>query len=201
MIEYRLDTAPWQRDFLGVLKAAKNTRPILAACGREARNHLVKYYRRKDRTAANQLAPDRRQHYWLAVANSVSAPVTSPDRVVIDITHPTVGFRLRGGTISAKRTRNLTIPVSADAYGRRAAVLERELGVKLFPLRRTHDGKGQYTLAHRVGDRVVVDYVLKPYVVIPADPTALPPSEPLQAAVLDRARKVLDRQLNPEKPE
>lgn len=196
MITYRIDDANFHRDFARLIDAAKRPRALLVAAGRAAYNQLRKHFRGKDKTP-NALGGER-SHFWLQVMRSTQAPLPDEDArtVTISITDPRIAQKVYGGTITAKRAKALTIPVSPEAYGRTAAVLEQELNVKLFVLPSQFGGG---LLAQALSDNSIqIHYVLRPSVDQDPDPTALPemtPGSPFMADVLNQARLALNRQL------
>lgn len=166
--------------------------------GREADNRLKAHFRAKDRNEPNHLNPARRQHPWLAVGKSVSAPVISSGGVEIRITisDPRFAQKVFGGRITRKRAGALTIPVSPDAYARDTKSFEHETGRKLFRIRYGGKGGNRFTaavLASRRGGGIQVEYVLKPFVIQKPDPTALPERNAFQAALLHRAERYVAR--------
>ena len=164
----------------------------MAAAGREGANRLRKHFRQKDREEPNKLGGGR-EHFWLAVARSVSQPVVlaSGRTVVIDITDGRFAQKLFGGTIRAKRAGALTIPQTPEAYGRAASVFEHETGLKLFLLGTEFSGR----LMAQVGNRVVTEYLLRQSVQQPKDATALPPQAEFEAGVIERAQAASARQI------
>jgi hypothetical protein len=181
------------RVLIGRAKAALKSRALLAVLGREGRNALREHYLLLDRTKPNQLR-GKRTHFWRAVARSVQNPVPDgADAVRIGIAHPHIRQKVEGGTIVAKRAGALTIPVSAEAHGRTAETLEKELGVTLF---RVPSDFGEGLLAAAMADgRIKVHYVLRRSVEQAPDPDALPKKGPLVARLISRARAWLARVL------
>lgn len=164
-------------------KRASNPIPGLLIAGRAVSNLLRAHYRTKHTTEPNKLGGER-QNFWLQVARSVNAPRPSGnDQVTVAISHPAIRQKIEGGTITAKRAKFLTIPVDPRAYGRRASVLEQELGVHLFLRAR---GDRAY-LAARTGEGskapIRVFYALKKSVTQAPDPTALPPQADMENTV------------------
>jgi len=176
-----------------ILGQAKNPRAIMAAVGREGAYQLRGHFRKKDQTEKNKLG-GKREHFWRQVMGSVSAPTVSSSgrTVVINITDPRFAQKLFGGTITAKRARALTIPVTAEAYGRATSTFEKETGVKLFFIGKDF---ANGALAAQIDGRVTIHYLLRKSVHQDKDPNALPPQEQLEDAVTRRAQSVLDRQI------
>lgn len=196
MIGLRIDESGFVEKMDDILEQAKRPEAVLAAAGREGANQLRSHFLQKDRTNVNKLAPDRRQHLWQQIAHAVESPIVDAEgrKVTIFIHHPIIAQKIFGGTITAKRVQNLSIPESPEAYGRAPAVFEHETGLKLIFVK-TGD---HAVLAARINDgskALQVEYLLTPSVHQNPDPTALPDMDKLKAAVVDRAQKVLDRQL------
>lgn len=190
MIRYNVGSNSFNKDFGTVLSRAKNPTGMLKASGRELGNLLKRHFREKDRSNKNKLG-GRRQHLWLQIAGSVQNPVqTGFNSVSVSINHPTIGQKVFGGPIIAKRAKNLTIPQTDEAYGRTAATFEHETGRKLIFLKQNDN----LLLASKIGQssRLQVEYVLTPRVIQRPDPTALPTKQQMEDAVISRGRKYLE---------
>jgi hypothetical protein len=196
MIELRYDKGVFERQMGNAINLAKRPAGVMAVAGRAGANELRHHFLEKDKTDANKLAPDRRQHLWQQIAHAVQAPVVdqSGRTVTILIEHPVIAQKVFGGDITAKRVTSLTIPESPEAYGRAPAVFERETGLKLIFIK-----QGDHALlAARVdpnSKELQVEYLLTPRVHQDPDPTALPDQDKLQAAILTAADGALQRQL------
>lgn len=157
---------------------------------------MRRHFLQKDKTDANKIAPDRRQHLWQQFAHAVQAPIVDPagNRVYIAVNHPIIAQKVFGGTITAKRVQNLSIPETPEAYGRAPSVFERETGLKLIFIRSTDHA----VLAARI-DRdspfLQVEYLLTPSVHQDPDPTALPDPATMENAIVKASQSALDRQL------
>lgn len=179
-VAFNVRTTGAKRVFDALIEAQVDTGPLLTVVGRGMRNLLKSHFVRKDRTP-NALGGGR-THFWREVSDSVQNPVPSGQRsVVITISDPRFAQKLYGGTISPKRGRALTIPVSAEAHGK--TVKEFESGgsasARLTFIKRT----GKTPLLVRVlGDRIEVHYVLVRSVTQAADPTALPSQDEFDSA-------------------
>jgi hypothetical protein len=190
------DQGAFESWFQALLARARRPAGVLAVAGRTAANELRKHFLLKDRLQPNQLAPDRRQHFWQQVAHAVQAPVVDEagNRVTILIQHPAIAQKVFGGTITAKRGIDLSIPVEELAYGRSPSVFEHETGLKLIFLK----ANDHAFLAARVDPNskfLQVEYLLTPSVHQDPDPTALPDPQVIQAAVILETQKVVERQL------
>jgi hypothetical protein len=198
MIAISINSREFQEDFAGKLAVVKNPTAMLKAAGRELGNQLKRHFRQRDRTSANHLAPDRREHFWLQIAQSVQLPVQEgPLTISVTVSDPRLPQKVYGGTITAKNAKALTIPVAPDAYGRSARTFEAETGLKLFLIRSGTGAFGRALLATKENNAkgFTVEYLLTPSVDQDADPDALPEMGFLEEAILDRADPVLNNQL------
>ena len=197
MIAIRPDASDFKVRFSNIVVSCRRPRAILAAAGREGGNLLKKHFREKDQTNINSLAPDRRAHYWLGIARAVQAPVLEGDTAVtITIADPTIAQKVFGGTIVAKRVKNLSIPESPEAYDRTPAVFEQETGLKLFVLHvggTASNGRENILLAAARGQGIEVEYLLTPSVDQKADSTALPDEKEFTDSILAKALEVQER--------
>ena len=184
-----------QDDFTPQMKAmmaeAQRPRAILAAAGRACTNFLKKHFRTLDANRANALG-GRRQHFWRAVGLSVQLPELTDTNATVTVSDPRYAHKVQGGTIEAKRASFLTIPITPEAYGRTAAVFERETGMKLFAL--GHGGQGVLAVKSADG-QVIPQYVLKKSVNQKPDPDAMPDMKAMAADVLGHARNAAERQM------
>ncbi len=195
MITARIDQAAFVRDFQAILAAARKPRAVLMAAGREGRRMLIAHFRQKNRDEPNKLG-GKRQNFWNAVARSTQTPVPSQgnNSVSVSITDPRFAQKVFGGTIRAKRVRNLAIPLTPEAYGRSPRTFEAETGLKLVFIR-TRGGGILGTRRSEYSQFLQVEYLLKPSVTQQADPTALPDEQRLADVVVRAAQAELDRQL------
>ena len=192
MITVRVDTAMSRVYFQNLLAQARRPVAILMVAGRAVANLLKRWYRQRDRDEPNKLGGPR-THYWLEVAGSVQAPVVEGDSAVsVTISHPTIAQKIFGGTIRAKRVRNLSIPETPEAYGRTPATYERETGLRLVFLKQ---GDNAILASRADGQGLTVQYLLTPSVRQKPDPRALPPEEQMRAEAIAAADKALERQL------
>ena len=159
--------------------------PLLDILGRAGANVLKKHFRARNQTP-NKIGGDR-TNFWSRVAESVNAPHVTGSAIVIPINHPAIAQKVFGGTITAKKAKNLAIPIAPEAYGKSPRVFDNltfamtRAGVKL--LGRSIDG-GKFQAL----------YLLKPSVTQAADPKTLPPAsvmvEALPTAAEIHLRKV-----------
>lgn len=174
---------------------ARNPRGIMAAASRAITNLFKKHLRMLQRTRPNKLG-GKRTNFWNQLAQSVNVPSLTATSAVISISDPRASHKHTGGVIRAKRAKMLTLPVAPEAHGRRASVLEGELGIKLFLLRR--DTGAPLLVGHIAGEQgLKVYYALKQSVDQPPDPPEgiLPPEADIKSAALGAAQSALKRQL------
>ena len=100
----------------------KELTDVLTVGARGVTNYLKKFYREKDAKEPNRLAPGRRTHFWnKRIGGNVQAPKSEgAGRVVVAIDGDILPHKIKGGTIRAKRSKYLTIPLVAEAYARSA---------------------------------------------------------------------------------
>lgn len=177
-----------------VMERTERPAGMLRIVGREVGNRLRVHFREKQKTP-NKLG-GKRTNFWLQVARSVQQPrLKGAAAVVVSINHPAIAQKVRGGRITAKRSRFLTIPVSPEAHGRTAETLAHEKGILLFVLGKPDGQKG--VLAELSTTRgIVVHYLLRRSVNQAPDPTALPPTAALAEAAASRAEAALARELS-----
>lgn len=193
---------------------AKRPRALMAAASRGVANLFKSHLRLLDRTRPNKLG-GKRTHLWNEFARSVNVSALTDASAVVSISDPRAAQKHKGGVITAKRARFLTIPVDPAAYGRTARTLASELGIKLFVLgtgdRAVLAGQdASFTRTQRPGRKRVegpsnqpqgfkVYYALKASVTQLPDPPEgiLPPDSEITVTALTHARNALMRQLNP----
>ena len=104
---------------------------------------------------------------------------TDAERAALAIHSPGFGRVFHPVVITPKRAKALTLPMAAEAYGRRAGELER-LGWTLFTLKTLRGmlmGKSKHT------GEVKALYALKSRVTLPQDRSLLPSDEAMEQAV------------------
>ena len=147
------------------------------------RNTLISHFRAKN-AKPNRLGGTR-TNFWLAVANSCTAPVLGGSGIMVRINHPHVAIHIYGGHISPKKAKMLAIPVTAEAHGKSPR------GIKdLLPV-----WSGGRPVGLALGQKMY--YVFKRGQRIPKDPRALPPDDKVLKAVNSAARIFLRRQGRP----
>jgi hypothetical protein len=182
-------------------------RQAMAGGQRAAANFIRRSMREHNADPVNHFG--KRTNFWLQVMRSVQTPTlpVSGTPAVVSINDPRFAQKLYGGPIVAKRAKALTIPVSPEAYGRTASVLEQEKGIKLFAiwqkggggllvqsiLKRAGRSSGGQTPVH---GGLIVHYLLRKSVYQQPDPKALPPTPAIAASFLAGARAVVQTLIN-----
>lgn len=149
------------------------------------------------RTAARLLAAPT--GFYADAARSVQAPVVQGENVSIAINKEGLAQRYFGGPIEAKRSKWLTIPAIAQAYGKRAGAFHNlrfvyfrsdlaALVERLSTLVK-RDRKGIFRpIASTLG---AVFFWLKPSVNQDPDPTVLPSDDEMGARAIEAAQRSL----------
>lgn len=164
MITVRLERDEVSPHLRKLLKQAGSNGPLAKVLGRAGANELKKHFRGRNRTP-NKLG-GRRTNFWSAVAQSVNSPNLLPGRITIPITHPAIAQKVHGGTITARKAKNLSIPIDPLAHGK---------SPRVFPaLEFAMTAAGMKLLGLRDSGGIKWLYVLKPSVSQDADPDALP---------------------------
>ena len=176
-----------------IYETVKRPHALLRVLGRRGANELRGWFRGRNRTP-NKLG-GRRTNFWNQIASSVQSPVlVGATGVRVDVTHPAYGFKLRGGRITPKRAKALTIPVHPEAYGRTVGTFERETGIELFRPYATGGVASDLLMGANDDGSLTVYFVLRPFVDQAPDPLAFPPD--FTASILDEARKFQVRQFS-----
>jgi hypothetical protein len=162
------------------LTRAFSRRDIRAAAGGAVRRELRNHFRRLDVEKPNKLGGARTNFYGRAV-QAVQMPEITPEGVRVAIAHQGLRQRYYGGTIVARSSKYLTIPVHPLAHGKRA----REFADLVLVKSRA----GQAMLVRKGADeeKGEVFYLLKKRVTQKADPSVLPKVEVLSRAALAAA--------------
>jgi hypothetical protein len=174
MITLRLDRDEVTPHLRRLLKESESDSPLGRVLGRAASNELKKHFRERNQTG-NKLGGTR-TNFWSSVAQSVQSPVARPGNIVVPISHPAIAQKVFGGTITAKKAKNLAIPIHPKAHGKSPRVFPalqfamNSAGVKMLFLNSNRNAKGQFLK----GTTMQVYYILKPSVTQAPDPNALP---------------------------
>jgi hypothetical protein len=185
MITLRLDRDEVTPHLRNLLRQSATNSPLAKVLGRAGANELKKHFRARNSSSPNKLG-GRRTNFWSAVAQSVQSPNILPGRIVISITHPAIAQKVHGGTITAKKANNLSIPIDPLAHGK---------SPRVFPLIRfamTRAGVKLLGIPENGGMRWL--FVLKKSVYQSRDPDALP-KDAVMGAALEKAGDIHMRQI------
>lgn len=177
MITIRLNKDEVTPHLRKLLRQAGTNGPLAKVLGRAGANELKKHFRARNASSPNKLGGSR-TNFWTAVGASVQNPNILPGRIVISINHPAIAQKVYGGTISAKKLKNLAIPIHPKAHGKSPRVFTN----LQFAMTRA----GTSLLGLRENGGIIWLYVLKPSVHQDRDPEALP-KDATMAAALERA--------------
>lgn len=168
-----------------LLRQAQSNGPLAKVLGRSGANELKKHFRARNAANPNKLG-GRRTNFWSAVAASVNSPNFLPGRIVIPIAHPAIAQKVHGGTITARKAKNLSIPIHPAAHGK---------SPRVFPgLQFAMTGRGTKLLGLRRNGGIDWMYLLKPSVTQDRDPDALPPDREMGSA-LEKAGDIYLRRI------
>ncbi len=185
MIAIELNSDSTVGELRELLGKVRNPQGMLRAVAKRAEGELKAHFYRRDLDSPNKLGGTRK-HFWKAVGDSVTVGLSDArGEIFLAVTHPHFAQKVYGGVISVKRAQALTIPVTAEAYGKTTKEFEADTGLRLFLLR-TRKGP---TLAARVkgANNVKVQYLLKSSVTQSPDPRALPDMNELEEAIMETA--------------
>ena len=183
MITVQLQSDDLTGKLTELLRRSRRPRSVLQAAARGVRSRLQRHFRERDKEP-NRLG-GRRTHFWLDVYKSTQLGQVTESFAIVSIGDHRFAQKLRGGTIRAIQAKALTIPVDPEAHGRRAAVFERETGLKLIFI--GQGGKGILATRAAGSDALQVRYLLVPSVHQDPDPEALPPQGEMESAALEKA--------------
>lgn len=207
MITIKVDQKELEATLREVSKVGGRPRQAMAGGQRTSANFIRARMRDHNWDPVNHFG--KRSNFWLQVMRSVQTPIppSSGTPTLISINDPRFAQKLYGGPIVAKRAKALTIPVSPEAYGRSASVLEQEKGIKLFAIS-TKGGGGMLvqSVLKKAGKSaggqtpvrggLIVHYLLRKSVYQQPDPQALPPTPSIAEAFLAGARAVMETLIN-----
>lgn len=165
--------------------------------GRSVVNQLKTHFYNLNSTRANELGGRRTQFYSQAAKSTQYQ--TQEDGVLVSVNHVGIRQRLQGGPIKPVKTKYLTIPALAEAYGKRAREFDN---LRFIPTRRggmlveadatrVSFGKRGAKSKGEVGGRVF--YWLVPSVFQEPDPSVVPAEQAIEATALQQVRKAFDR--------
>lgn len=162
-----------------LLKQAAPGSPLFRVLGRATANELRKHFRARNAANPNKLG-GRRTNFWSRVAESVHAPKHSARQILVPVNHPAIAQKVFGGTITAKKSKNLAIPIHKDAHGKSPRVIP---GIIYWRSARGTAGLG---IKGSSGEMIPL-YVLKPSVTQRRDPKALPEGRDISTALTKAA--------------
>lgn len=115
------------------------------------------------------------------------------DTAIIGFAHPRAPgsfyYKVHGGTITAKNTRALTIPINPLAHGKKVSDIEAYLGEKLFRPYGADGKKADYLAAQIQGEGLVPMFALRKSVHIDPWPCAVPEESDIKATATYAAMK------------
>jgi len=166
--------------------------------GRAGVNHIKGHLVSLDNSRANRLG-GKRTHFYASAARSTNFQITS-EGVVISINHVGVAQRYFGGTIRPVNAKRLTIPASAEAYGKRAGEfgkLEPVFGRNgIVGLRRPkHKTAGRTRQGRYTRGGEILFWLVKSATQA-ADKSVLPTEAELGAEVREQVGTYIERQKN-----
>lgn len=186
MITVRLDSAKFAAGMSKVVSLVEHPRSVTEAAARSVRRDLQRHFRVRDQQA-NALG-GRRTHWWSNVARSTQIASVDDQQAVIHIGERGIALKVYGGAVRPVKAKALTIPIHAEAHGRRARTVELITGQKLW---RFQPRKGGPTFLVRTmgDDKLRLLYVLKSSATMKPDPQALPDQAVVDANALFAAEK------------
>jgi hypothetical protein len=174
---------------LELLETSLRPAAVNAAVASGGRFYLRAWFYRLDSERANKLG-GRRTHFYGDAGRSTTYQIVT-NGVVFGIAKQGIRQRLEGGTIvprgyskiTGRKLRNLTIPATAEAYGKRASEFDLEFAM-------VQDGGHVRPALVEKGETKAM-YWLVPRVVQQKDPSVLPTNEQLREALLQEVRKAI----------
>lgn len=166
-------SGPALADAMRLLEKTRSPLAAMKVLGRATTNLYRAHFRDLHAKHPNKLG-GKRTRFWLDVAKSVSLVEATEKQVKIGIGHPAIAQKVYGGTIKARRVKNLAIPLTAKAYG---------IGPREFkdPLHFIRSGSKKY-LSDKQG---VPQYLLTPSVTQKPQQDALPSQAAVVSVVYD----------------
>lgn len=158
----------------------RNPRPLMAGLGKQLEVELRSHFRQRDAQGNARGWP--RRHFWKnEVSRNTALTEVTDKRAVVTIASPAFAHKVFGGTVTPKRGRALTIPLTAEAYKAGSA--------SLFPHRLHRRGRALFD------KQGAAQYALAASVTHAPDPRAWPEKAKLERSLLKRARELLARLL------
>lgn len=129
-------------------------------------------------------------------ADAAAAGVVTADGdgVNLSMRHPAIARAFRSITIEPKEAESLAIPIDAMAYNRRPAQMRLE-GYNIFRLGGKGQDVGKNILATRVGDSLILLYVLVRSVTQQQDRSLMPSDDRMATAAAGRLTTFIHQEL------
>jgi hypothetical protein len=160
----------------------KSPRRLMAALGKRLEIDLRKHFNARNAEPNARGWP--KQNIWRKeVAMHTALTEATDSRAVVTVASPAFAHKVFGGTVTPKRAKALSIPLTAAAYAAGSA--------SLFP------GKLKYAPGRLLDEAGIAQYALVKSVTHRPDPKAWPEQAKLEASLLARARALLARILRP----
>jgi hypothetical protein len=121
MLDIRLDKREVDKALGKIIRALKHPRPFFKAWA----NKVAR------KAGSNARSHSKGGSFWPSIADQVKITEVSDSRAVVACLHFAAAQKEYGGTIRARKAGALTIPISAEARGKRASEFVRG-GRRLF---------------------------------------------------------------------
>lgn len=132
-----------------LMKTTQGSAEVMGLVGHVATNHLRSHFHALNGKHPNRLGGNR-TNFWNRVAQSTSVVRVGAKSVTVGVADPAIAQKVYGGTITAKASKYLTIPVDKAAYGVGARNMPFPLAFRIYAgkkfLVRAEDGKPMYIL-------------------------------------------------------
>lgn len=191
MIAIELNSESTVGELRELLGKVRNPQGMLRTVAKRAEGMLKAHFRNRDANSANKLG-GQRTNFWAQVEKTVFSEVDEAGGMAsLGVPHPGFAQKLYGGVIRAKSARALTIPVTAEAYGKTTAEFEGATGLRLFFIKPNETGLLATRLQGAQG--ITVQYVLKASVSQEKDEEALPDGESMREMIAGTVREELGK--------
>jgi hypothetical protein len=176
------------RECRALARLVANPVPAVDYVGGLAAKDLRAYFRAHEKTKSKAdtfFGSDRgKAHWWGKLAGKVSVGEVSASGATLTIGEPQMALQLYGGTVRPKTAKMLAIPLRPEVRGKSVVETKASLGLFLWKNKRT--GKSFFA-GKDASAKMILYYVRKPTVTVPADPKALPDMQALQAKLSAKA--------------
>lgn len=166
-----------------------NPRGMLLVLQRSIANASKAHLREKDAAEPNRMGGDR-SHFWATVADQVFTPPPTKTMAKVSFGHVAIRQKILGGTITAKRTKFLAIPISPISYN--TSPRELKYQGRLY-FKRLRGGKPGGILIEKATNTAL--FLLKPSVYQQPTPGTLPNFAVLEPKLLDDAKSFVELEL------